>query len=589
MGDLIVKPSYQLSERDILTVDKINLMATPVVELALEDPVNDQNFFRNGNFYSSFWKTPAGLSCPVGVWTTNASYWLCNPSGAAVNFLRSSIVPDLYSLFSGEIQGAPSVTDVEFGQQISGDLCATMRRNVTFSGYMYNATGLVISPKLKIYTADAFNNFGTITLQTTVNLQSGPDSSWTYMTATLDLTLTPNVANGMLIAILIPGALNATTKNVLFSRLKIQIGEVATEFVDDTSLFVQSPSVDSTMLQDGCIARPSLFLPNVVPKGAYQAKSIESGDIDDKAVAATNLADGAAVANLGFTPINKTGDTAIGPGALNFVNDDVVGAGSVAGASAIIAVSSAKAANDGYMPAISFDRPGSVARAIGLNVAGRFRTVDRTGVTGYLLDSVFQVATVDLQDKAVTIAKLAQEVINMIIPSGIMAFFSGPNPPGGWFVADGHAISRTTYAALFAAIGTYWGSGDNVSTFNLPDLRGRVPIGYVNTPAGGITARAFASRGGEETHQISIAEMPGHDHGYSQSPHDHGTHTHSIVVPVGAGNGIASGSGWAVGGANVSASGVPASNANISFTGQGGWAAHNNMQPFSVGYWIVKA
>src|SRR5258707_1858687 len=385
MGDLIVKPSFQLSERDILTVDKINRMATPVVELALEDPVNDQNFFRNGNFYSSFWKTSAGISCPVGVWTTNASYWLCNPLGAAVTFLRSPTVPDLYSLFSGEIQGAPSVTDVEIGQQISGDLCATMPRNVTFSGYMYNATSLVVSPKLKIYTANAFNNFATITLQSTVNLQSGTDSSWTYMTATLDLTLTPNVANGMVVAILIPCALNAATKNVLFSRLKIQIGEVATEFVDDTSLFVQSPSVDSTMLQDGCIARPGLFLPNVIPAGTYQAKSIKNADIDDKAVDGRTLADGAAVANLGFTPINKAGDAGpIGPGPLKFVNDDAVGTGSVAGHSAIIATSSANAANDGYMPALAFSRSGTLGRAIGLSTTGRFRTVDATGAAGYL-------------------------------------------------------------------------------------------------------------------------------------------------------------------------------------------------------------
>src|SRR4029077_4319533 len=593
MGDLIVKPSYQLSERDILTVDKINLMATPVVELALEDPVNDQNFFRNGNFYSSFWTTPAGVSCPLNVWTTNASYFLCRPQGAAVNFLRSSTVPDLYSLFSAEIQGAPSVTDVEFGQQISADLCATLRRNVTFSGYMYNATGLVVSPKLKVYTANAFNNFAAITLQTTVNLQSGPDSSWTYMTATMDLTLTPNVANGMLIAVLIPGALNATTKNVLFSRLKIQIGEVATEFVDDTSLFVQSPSVDSTMLQDGCIARPSLFQPNVIPAGAYQAKSIKNGDIDDKAIDGRTMADGAAVANLGFTPINKAGDAGpIGPGPLNFVNDDVVGAGSVAGASAIIATSSANAANDGYMPAIAFNRPGTRARALGLSTTGRFRTVDQAGVAGYLLDSVFQVATPDVQDKAITLAKLADEVIKMIIPAGIMAFFSGPNPPAGWLVADGTAVSRTgATAALFAAIGTYWGVGNNTTTFNLPDLRGRVPIGYVNIPVGGITARAFATRGGEENHQISIGEMPAHDHGFSQSVHDHGTHQHQVANHFGATVNVQGGPSpifQASGVITTGVSGVTPANANISFSAQGSNGVHNNMQPFSVGYWIVK-
>jgi microcystin-dependent protein len=398
----------------------------------------------------------------------------------------------------------------------------------------------------------------------------------------------------MLVAILIPGALNATTKNVLFSRLKIQIGEVATEFVDDTSLFVQSPSVDSTMLQDGCIARPGLFQPNVIPAGAYQAKSIKNGDIDDKAIDGRTMADGAAVANLGFTPINKAGDAGpIGPGPLNFVNDDVVGTGSVAGASAIIAVSSANAANDGYMPAIAFRRSGTLGRAIGLSTTGRFRTVDTTGATGYLLDSVFQVATTDVQDKAITLAKLAQEVINMIIPPGILAFFGGSSPPSGWFVADGTAVSRTTYAALFAAIGTIWGAGDNVTTFNLPDLRGRAPIGYVNKAAPGITARAFGARGGEESHTLALAEIPSHDHGYSQSPHDHGTHSHSVVNSQGTVINVAAGSNQPIvyvsGAIATSANPVPASNANINFAAQGSNGAHNTMMPFSVGYWIVKS
>src|SRR5262249_17490215 len=162
-----------------------------------------------------------------------------------------------------------------------------LRRKCTFSGYADNATGLTISPVLNIYTCNTFNNFNTVTLQTTVNLQTLPNATWTLMTATIDLSTAAftNVQNGLLLAIQLPaGPINDPSKNVLFSRLKFQIGEVATEFVDDTSLFVQAPSVDSTMLQDGCIARPSLFLPNVVPTGAYQAKSINNGDINDGAI-----------------------------------------------------------------------------------------------------------------------------------------------------------------------------------------------------------------------------------------------------------------------------------------------------------------
>jgi microcystin-dependent protein len=650
VGDLIVKPSYQLSERDILTVDKINLMATPVVELALEDPVNDQNFFRNGNFYSSFWKTPAGLSCPAGVWTTNASYWLCNPLGAAVNFLRSSSVPDLYSLFSAEIQGAPSVTDVEFGQQISGDLCATMRRNVTFSGYLYNATGLVVSPKLRFYTANSFNNFAAITLQTTVNLQSGPDSSWTYITATLDLTLTPNVANGMLIAVLISGALNATTKNVLFSRLKIQIGEVATEFVDDTSLFVQAPSVDSTMLQDGCLARPGLYVtnPGVVPKGAYGAASIQGTDIGTGEVkginldpgistttsalftvpavnanvditvasvtgisaglvltvqgaglystvsvagsvvtakntgAAGNASSGTAIASgatvttsgnaaitcLGYTPINKAGDTNIGPGSLQCINDDVSGINSFTGGAITVQSSAANANNAGYFPAIGFHRPGVIGRAVGLDTTGKFKTVDSSGTVGYLLDTVTKVDTNSYQDGSITYQKLATSLVNLLVPIGTIHLFAGVNIPGGWFVCDGSAVSRTSYAALFAQLGTYWGNGDGVNTFNIPNFVNRVPVGYGTGVSWG-----FGTYGGEVNHQLSVAEMPSHAHTMN--------HTHSYIS-IGGGNGVASGNGWAP---------IAANTGDISsgMQGAGGNAVHNNMQPFGVIFYILKA
>jgi microcystin-dependent protein len=672
LGDLIVKSSYTFAENDVLTAAKLNLMATPVVELALTDPVNDQNFLRNGNFYSSFWKTPAspGVSCPAGVWTTNPSYWLIRPIGAAINSFRSSVVPDIYSLFSSELQGALTAGDIEFGQQINGDLSATLRRNCTFSGYIYNGSGLVASPKLNFYTADTFNNFATITLRTTVNLQSAANASWTFMTATLDLTSVVNVANGLLIAILLPaGTLNDPTKYVLFSRLKFQIGEVATEFVDDPSLFVQTPSIDSTMLQDGCIARPTLFGPKVIPSTAYQDKSVINSAIADgavnartmvpsanttltagftqPAVAATvsiqvsstagfiggqgqavsiagggwytlssvtdathmvvtnsgatgNAAPAAAVPtggavnqasaalnNLGYAPVNKAGDTGIGPLQVN--SDDVLGAASFSGAGVVLQCTGANANNAGYLPAIGFNRPGTKGRAIGLATTGRFTVVDDANNQGYLLDSWFKVATGDIQDGSITFAKLEATLVALFLAPGTITMFAGPNPPTGWLKCDGSPVSRTTYSALFAAIGTYWGVGDNSTTFNIPDLRGRAPIGYVNSAVSGITARAIGVKGGAETHQLTMAEMPAHDHGFSQSAHDHGTHSHQVATQlVGAGSGLATGAQWALGTTNTGNSTVPAANANITFSGQGGNAAHDQMQPFAVVYFVVK-
>jgi microcystin-dependent protein len=58
------------------------------------------------------------------------------------------------------------------------------------------------------------------------------------------------------------------------------------------------------------------------------------------------------------------------------------------------------------------------------------------------------------------------------IPAGCVAHFAMNSAPAGWLAADGSAVSRTTYATLFAAIGTLYGAGVNSTTFNLPDLRG---------------------------------------------------------------------------------------------------------------------
>lgn len=63
------------------------------------------------------------------------------------------------------------------------------------------------------------------------------------------------------------------------------------------------------------------------------------------------------------------------------------------------------------------------------------------------------------------------------VPSGSVQPFAGSAAPTGWLLCDGSAVSRTTYADLFAVIGTSYGSGDGSTTFNLPNLKGRVPVG----------------------------------------------------------------------------------------------------------------
>lgn len=107
------------------------------------------------------------------------------------------------------------------------------------------------------------------------------------------------------------------------------------------------------------------------------------------------------------------------------------------------------------------------------------------------------------------------------IPTGAMLDFAGAAAPSGWLLCDGAAVSRTTYAALFAIVGTTYGGGNGSTTFNLPDLRGRVTAGKDDmggsaanrlTSAGGVSGVTLGAAGGEQVHTLTTAEMPQHNH-----------------------------------------------------------------------------
>lgn len=112
------------------------------------------------------------------------------------------------------------------------------------------------------------------------------------------------------------------------------------------------------------------------------------------------------------------------------------------------------------------------------------------------------------------------------ITVGLVTMFAGASSPAGWLLCDGSTVSRTSYAKLFSLIGTTYGAGDGSTTFNLPNLKGRVPVGRDTTQAEFDT---IGESGGEKTHKLSVAEMPAHTH--TQNSHFHGItdpgHNHS--------------------------------------------------------------
>ena len=103
------------------------------------------------------------------------------------------------------------------------------------------------------------------------------------------------------------------------------------------------------------------------------------------------------------------------------------------------------------------------------------------------------------------------------VPTGVLTMWPTGSAPTGWLLCNGAAVSRTTYAALFAVIGTTFGAGDTTTTFNLPDYRDRMPIG-ANT----IAASIGATGGSKDAIVVS--------HTHTGTTDSAGTHSHTFTI-----------------------------------------------------------
>lgn len=96
--------------------------------------------------------------------------------------------------------------------------------------------------------------------------------------------------------------------------------------------------------------------------------------------------------------------------------------------------------------------------------------------TGGIEASNLAASSVDsgaLAANAVLLSKLATEVINKLVPTGVILAYAGTAAPSGYLLCDGSAVSRTAFASLYSVIGISHGQGDGSTTFNVPDMRGR--------------------------------------------------------------------------------------------------------------------
>ena len=147
------------------------------------------------------------------------------------------------------------------------------------------------------------------------------------------------------------------------------------------------------------------------------------------------------------------------------------------------------------------------------------------------------------------------------LPIGSIIPYGSSTTPSNWLKCDGSAVSRTTYSELFSVIGTLYGSGDGSTTFNLPNLKGKVTIGQDTIDT---DFNTIGKTGGEKEHTLTIDEMPAHNHnlnGYTDMVSNTGNEYYKTVKGSNS---------YGIGNTKNS----------------GGDQAHNNLQPYQVvAYW----
>lgn len=199
------------------------------------------------------------------------------------------------------------------------------------------------------------------------------------------------------------------------------------------------------------------------------------------------------------------------------------------------------------------------------------------------------------------------------IETGTIVSFAGDIAPDGYMICDGAAVSRTQYQELFATIGTKYGAGDGSTTFNIPDLRGRVIVGLNSSDT---DFNTLGKTGGEKAHTSTINEIPPHNHGSHAWTDGQGTHEHKPSKIYTGSKDRKQKPGWELwsglgypyprptdgyigsdyynwgkdndGSYRVQSDGYHGHNIGIEIYSNGGGAAHNNIQPYITMNKIIK-
>ncbi len=162
---------------------------------------------------------------------------------------------------------------------------------------------------------------------------------------------------------------------------------------------------------------------------------------------------------------------------------------------------------------------GGVGIAKHLYVSGAVTVNDTTGASSYTTGSLTVGGGAGVAQNLYVGGGIYQNTY-LLVPTGAIFPYASASAPTGYLLCDASAVSRTTYAALFAVIGVSFGAGNGTTTFLVPNLVGNYPIG-----AGG--GYMFATTGGVSTVTLSVPNMPSHSHGVNDPGHTHTQYTYN--------------------------------------------------------------
>lgn len=169
---------------------------------------------------------------------------------------------------------------------------------------------------------------------------------------------------------------------------------------------------------------------------------------------------------------------------------------------------------------------------------------------------------------------------------GQIIMFGGNFAPRGWALCEGQLLAISTHQALFSLLGTIYG-GDGRTTFALPDLRGRTPVGFGAGP--GLTNRMQGERGGLQTTTLQNSNLPAHNHAAAlkvssaNATQSAATDGASIATP----GALAGRTFTPTEGFNTGAPDITMNTQSVETVNSGGGQAFNNMQPYLAINYII--